>query len=575
MGSKTVRWVRPFPSAPKAQHPQANGLGCRPMHGTAARGPSQTPGRVLQRRPHTGPALMTSPCHLAVSLVLATTLHAAPSDRSMNQSSDFKPRHSFAGQATIDQAAAAAVPDQAGFDTRLLPEPVRAAAGTTPADSPKALPDPGEAIYRVDCGAVPAADRQPTPECAGWLPDRVRGDGGTYGAIGGSSRRRGSYLAFSGRLPQEIYRTERYGMSAYEFDLPDGTYTVRLHFAEGFECAYQPGFRVFDVSVQGRPAIAGMDPFAAGGGLGWASAFDVTGARVDHRPLTIGFADKANKAMINAIEVFQGRPDDAWGTEQLVGPVTRELIKPTPGAQLCRVLHIGNSHTFFWDIPHSAAMMVNGSQRQVWLEPYRYLHGGYCLQRYFDPKGDPAQGWQKAIEAGQYDFIVLQDSIAGYQPKGQTIAQWREAMGNIRRVAAVARAAGSRTILYLMDDPADWQPGEESQAELLKVAREEQFLVIPARPALKALMADEKANPHGLVFENDGVHLGVHGACLVACLHYIAWTGRTPAGNPSPFLVGQELPVEPAIARRIGEFAWKFSSDYAKRHRIHPGIFSL
>ena len=63
-----------------------------------------------------------------------------------------------------------------------------------------------------------------------------------------------------------IYETERYSMDSYKFTVPNGKYTVRLHFAETYEGIYGPGERVFSVSLQGKEVLKDIDPFKDAGG---------------------------------------------------------------------------------------------------------------------------------------------------------------------------------------------------------------------------------------------------------------------------------------------------------------------
>jgi hypothetical protein len=438
------------------------------------------------------------------------------------------------------------------------------------AASPPALSDPGKALYRVDVGTMLSDGWRLHLGDAVWQPDCGRDEPRGYGFIGGATTVRGSYLDFRGTLNPGPYRSERFGLKGYEFDVPNGTYTVRLHFADGFESIYRPGCRVFDVAVQGRTVLEKCDPFVAGGGLAHASAFEVSGVRVENGVLHLGFSSENTSTLLNGLEVFEGRAEDQSGMRQVLGPVTRTALRPSSDAKLCRVLHIGNSHNFFWAIPETVAMRINTAQRQVWIEPYRYLHGGWHLQAFLDPLRDTVLGCLKTIAAGQYDFVVVQDSINGYTPKKLDAARWQEAMENNHRLAEAIRASGARMIMYLMDNPKNWPPEEESRAALLKLVHDDDILLIPAREAWDAVAA--ASPPAAFIPHNDGVHASVHQAYLTTCLFWIAWTGQSPEGNPAPYLVGQELRIDAPIARWIETFAWRFYTDYANKYGLKSGI---
>jgi len=64
-----------------------------------------------------------------------------------------------------------------------------------------------------------------------------------------------------------IYETERYSMDSYKLTVPNGKYTVRLHFAETFEGVLGPGERVFSVGVPGQETLKDLDLYKTIGPL--------------------------------------------------------------------------------------------------------------------------------------------------------------------------------------------------------------------------------------------------------------------------------------------------------------------
>jgi len=63
-----------------------------------------------------------------------------------------------------------------------------------------------------------------------------------------------------------IYDSERDKEGAYRFDVPNGTYTVRIHFCETWEGAKQPNLREFGIKIQGTKVVDKMDISGAAGG---------------------------------------------------------------------------------------------------------------------------------------------------------------------------------------------------------------------------------------------------------------------------------------------------------------------
>ena len=88
------------------------------------------------------------------------------------------------------------------------------------------------------------------------------------GFDGGYTFSTGSPITATAGDPR-LYQTEHYtsGPLTYTFtNIPNGTYTITLYFAEIYSGCFYPGCRVFDVVVQGRTMLSNFDPYAAAGG---------------------------------------------------------------------------------------------------------------------------------------------------------------------------------------------------------------------------------------------------------------------------------------------------------------------
>jgi hypothetical protein len=184
----------------------------------------------------------------------------------------------------------------------LTPGPKRTAAPKTPkvAKAPKVAEK--VVVKRISAGAD--ADYV-TAAGVKWLADREYTEKGGFGAIGGKTIVRESPQTVAGTDAPKVYLTERYSMDAYRFNLPNGKYTVRLHFAETYDGITQAGERVFTVKVQGKAALADFDVFKIGGGFAKPVVKDVA-AEVTDGKLMIEFVAKVQNAEINGIEVVTG-----------------------------------------------------------------------------------------------------------------------------------------------------------------------------------------------------------------------------------------------------------------------------
>jgi hypothetical protein len=121
-----------------------------------------------------------------------------------------------------------------------------------------------------------------------------------------------------------LYQTERYNMSAYKADLPNGTYKVELSFAEIYFT--YAGARVFDVQVQGVTVLQDLDIFAEAPGLNVPRTY-VTTAQVLNGQLTISFIPKKNNPKISALRISPAGTPTATPTTKPTATGT-----PTPTA---------------------------------------------------------------------------------------------------------------------------------------------------------------------------------------------------------------------------------------------------
>ena len=154
-------------------------------------------------------------------------------------------------------------------------------------------------MLRVDCGAF-----EPYKDKLGnvWAADQELGAGKTWGADDGMTIDRPE-VGITGTDIPRIYETERYSMGSYKFTVPNGKYTVRLHFAETFEGITGPGKRVFSVSVPGQEVLKDLDLFKTVGFLK-PLVKEYKGVSVENGQLVIGFTPNIENPQICGIEIL-------------------------------------------------------------------------------------------------------------------------------------------------------------------------------------------------------------------------------------------------------------------------------
>ncbi len=121
----------------------------------------------------------------------------------------------------------------------------------------------------------------------------------------GSAASTGSGIA--GTSDPTLYKTERWDASAspeltYSFSVPNGGYTVNLHFAEIYSGAFHTGGRVFNVSIDGARVLTNYDIYAdVGANTATVKTFptNVTGG-----VLTVSFGHVVEDPKVSAIEII-------------------------------------------------------------------------------------------------------------------------------------------------------------------------------------------------------------------------------------------------------------------------------
>jgi hypothetical protein len=88
----------------------------------------------------------------------------------------------------------------------------------------------------------------------------------------------------------------------YSFNVPNGNYTVRLHFAENYQPLFQVGQRVFDVNIQGALVFNNIDVFAEVGAR--TALIKTATATVTNGTLSITLVHQVEDPFINAIEIL-------------------------------------------------------------------------------------------------------------------------------------------------------------------------------------------------------------------------------------------------------------------------------
>ncbi len=90
----------------------------------------------------------------------------------------------------------------------------------------------------------------------------------------------------------------------YKFEVPNGKYTVNLHFAETYEGISGEGERVFSVSINGKEVLKDFDPYKEAGDFNKPVVKEFKGIEPVDGQITIGFTPNVENPQINGIEII-------------------------------------------------------------------------------------------------------------------------------------------------------------------------------------------------------------------------------------------------------------------------------
>ncbi len=143
-----------------------------------------------------------------------------------------------------------------------------------------------------------------------WQADQtyVTGSWGFYGSNNIADR--GTSHSISGTIDDRIYQTERWGLSGYQCDIDNGTYTVILHFAETYFTS--SGQRVFDISIEGQLLLDNLDIYSE---VGYSTALVKTfnNITVQDGRIDIELNSSVDEPEINGIEIISASVSDGGG----------------------------------------------------------------------------------------------------------------------------------------------------------------------------------------------------------------------------------------------------------------------
>ena len=179
----------------------------------------------------------------------------------------------------------------------------------------------GSASVATTSGAksirIKAGKSDPVKDAEGnvWLADQ--------GFVGGDTIERPDIQIANTKSPG-LYRAERYSMESFKWPLSNGTYVVKLHFAETYDGITAPGERVFSFNVQGKE-FKDFDVWVKAGGP-LKAYVETVPVQIADGKLTVTFTPNVENPQICAIEIIPQSAAETGGAT----PATNKVQRAAP-----------------------------------------------------------------------------------------------------------------------------------------------------------------------------------------------------------------------------------------------------
>lgn len=121
---------------------------------------------------------------------------------------------------------------------------------------------------------------------------------------------------------------------------------------------------------------------------------------------------------------------------------TQETTAMPTESKTCNVLFIGNSYTFYNDMP-TAYFQVMAKACGYDVQVTAITKGAYTLEKFTDPNDGFGARVARTLTPGAFDYVILQEQSV--RPAVDTVPAFYDA---VRKLAGMIRQSGAQPILY-------------------------------------------------------------------------------------------------------------------------------
>lgn len=227
-----------------------------------------------------------------------------------------------------------------------------------------------------------------------------------------------------------------------------------------------------------------------------------------------------------------------------------------------RVLFIGNSHTFFNDMPQTFKLLSESAG--VPTEVEMIAHGGKSL----------AWHLQEAVEIrfallyGRFDYVIVQQ--AAHTPPIPPSPE--ETVADILKIQEMAKIVGAEVIPTVIwaERHAPEHQSEMNRGYNLIMAQSD----MRCSPAGQVFMEIKNNYPQIDMYFEDGAHCSPYGSYAVACCIFSQIFGRSPEGLPSSAyntsfdMSDASTQLDTKSCAIIQKLAWKYTQEINESRKL-------
>lgn len=199
----------------------------------------------------------------------------------------------------------------------------------------------------------------------------------------------------------------------------------------------------------------------------------------------------------------------------LVGMVSGPLLAQETDSDPMRVLFVGNSYTYFWNLPQTVEAMAHS--QEVALVARKSTAGGTNWKQHWE--GDKGLETRKIIKEGEWDVVILQNHSRS------TLDDLEQFMEYGNKLIELVNETGAKPVLY--------ETWSRAYNPLMINQIKEGYHALADRHQLEVVHIGEiwdmalELRPDLRLYDPDQSHPSTIGAYLTACAFYSHLTGNS------------------------------------------------